>query len=481
MRGYGNIYKEEPGDLEIFWKHYPYFNPDILNNGQDRYRYQFIYLSELSKNGIEEPELNELVNQYLNAKFNPVFSYKTLEQNLSKFSAIAQESSEILDNILKRADFPKEFEMLFKESRMVAESNNLKDMLNLFNLQEDIKIKYEILRKMGLSILLNRVRNTPIFQKSLKHNYSINMLFHKQLNLKQQRQIHGDRIEIFFWLNNENNLVCMSSEKEALSMHGADSKERLKSGKEVYDLQKEVMYPQKTKAGNIVLKYISRVKNKHSDKEDYTSVIEKIVRKNIPYPVEITDIHGVTFVVNDERDTYSLLAEIEDFLGGTNTRKNEKVIEKAWSPGIVQSKNGSFKIWKTVYDITIPHEMLEAVNYGVLYTEKDIVFLKDAITSLTTLNVLQGKTHIFESFEKQLTEKEKERTKLIRLKELYAKKPFDIYLEMQIQGLKSYLLSKCHGSETEHRLHKHRQVMSSSFYKLFPRKIYEPLLQENNN
>jgi hypothetical protein len=474
MQNYQNLYNPEPNDLESFRMNYPYFNPDIITDKNSKYRYQFIFLTEVN---MEENGFIEMVNQYLNAKFNPVTHYKILEQNLEKFTRLAAESSTILNNILKRADFPEGIETLFRETHVVSETNDIRDMICLFNKQDSLKIKYEILRKIGLTVLLNRVKNTQTFQKALNYNKYINRLFLEKLNLKQQRHVVGDFLKIYFWMNDNDNLVYSYNENKAIELHQADSMDRFNSGKTLNDLQTEIMFPQMTKAGNKVLKYVSRIKNKHQDKEDYTSVIEKIVRKNIRFPSEITDIHGVTFVVDSEQDTISLIAEIEDFLGGTNTRKNEKIIEKTRDSGIIYDNKENFKIWKTIYDITFPHEMLDAVNYGILQIKNDITVLENIISSLSDLS---GRDNQLSEINRHLSLKKKEAEKLHRLKGAYENKPFDIYLEIQIQELKSYLLSKCYGSEIEHRLHKSRQVMSSTFYKLFPRKIYEPILLKNN-
>lgn len=470
MKKYQEIYNKEPADIEVFWKNYPYFNPEILYKENNNYRYQFISLAEANT---DDAALAEMLNQYLNVKFNPVTNYKSLEENLKKFSGLAAESSIIINNILKRADFPEDVERLFGESQIVADTNDIREMIILYNRQNDERTRYEILRKIGLTILLNRVKNTQIFQKSLRDNYFINRLFLEQLNLKQQRHIVESNVAIYFWLDDKDNLVFSYDEKNAVSSHKKDSSERLKNGKTVYDLQKEIIFPQNTKGQNWVLKYISRIKNKHYDKDDYTSIIEKIIRKNILFPVEITDIHGVTFVVDSEQDMYDLISEIEDFLGGTNTRKNDKIIEKAWNQNIVHNRGEYFKIWKTVYDITLPHEMLDLTNYAIEKLKNDIAVLEKIKLSL---NNSSDQLDLIPMIEDQLAEKQKESKKLGRLKKFYEKKPFDIYLEIQIQELKSYLLSRCPGSEIEHKLHKHRQVMSSSFYKLFPRKIYEPVL-----
>ncbi len=475
MNKYQNIYASEPEDIEEFWRNYPYFNPGILTDENSKYRYQFILLADTAA---DDATLHEMLNQYLNVKFNPVSDYRSLDENLEKFSELAAESSVIIGNILGRAAFPENINMLLKETASVARTDDIKEMIILYGKQNNDRIRYEIVRKIGLTIMLSRVKNTPAFQKSFGNNHFINMLFFKQLNLKQQREIGGPGTELYYWLDENDKLIFSYDGQNAIISHNAACTERLKKRKMVYELQKEIIHPQITRAGNRVLKYISRVKNKHEDREDYTSVIEKIIRKNIFFPADITDIYGVTFVVESGKDTPVLISEIETFLGGTNTRKNEKIIEKELKEKISRGSGENFKIWKSVYDITLPNEMLEMINYSKERIKIDISQLERIAAPLSSL---EGMANLKSLISRHISEKEKEINNLSGLQKMYRKMPFDIYLEVQIQDLNSYLSGKCHGCETEYNLYKHNQVMSSSFYKLFPGKIYKSALMNAFN
>jgi hypothetical protein len=46
-------------------------------------------------------------------------------------------------------------------------------------------------------------------------------------------------------------------------------------------------------------------------------------------------------------------------------------------------------------------------------------------------------------------------------------------IEVQLQDIKSYLLSIAKGSSTAHACLKMNQIRSNSFYKFFPKEIYE--------
>jgi hypothetical protein len=62
---------------------------------------------------------------------------------------------------------------------------------------------------------------------------------------------------------------------------------------------------------------------------------------------------------------------------------------------------------------------------------------------------------------------------LSRTLAVYLNHPRDFVIEVQLQDLKSYLQSVVHGSPTEHRRLKRNQVRGCSFYKFFPKEIYE--------
>lgn len=462
------LYRESPDELELFWKNYPYFNPNIIDNLE--HKYHFLELTRL-KTG--HTHFKKKLNNYLNVKFNPSNFYQPLQNNLLRFSVLAMESSIILQNILKRADLPPFVESVLAESEKVADTNDILELITIYQEFHDLKTRYEILRKVALSFLLCRVKNCLSFQKSSKYHTYLDRIFKSQLKLDDPKN-NGDVFQVYYWLNPHDHICALYDENEAHTQYAMDIKEREKKGKTIYPVQSESMIPLRTRENNLIFRYISRIKNFSRLKEDYSSVIEKIVRKNLLYPEEITDIYGLTFVVPGEKELYGIQEEIGNFLGGTNTRKDEKKIQKAPISESLSLNSGEyFRIWKAIYDVTLPHERLEVIMRQITQNKSDLAIMNQ------TLNLLQ-KNHTpdqdIQFLHKHLKKKDQELENLQRIRLIYENRPFDLQVEIQIQDLQSYLLSKTFGSAAEHAALKRSQVLQSSLYKLFPKKVYEPFL-----
>lgn len=464
------LYQNEPEDVALFWKNYSYFDPNIIENRE--HKFHFI---ELTKLRIDSKHFKKKLNTYLNVKFNPVNFYQLLEKNLSKFSQLSGESSIILQNILKRACLPTFVESVLAETGQVAETNDIIELVQIYKDSSDLRTKYEVLRKTSMSFLLGRVKNCLSFQKSPKYYKYLDRLFKSQLQLDNSRNIQ-ESFPIYYWLNQDDQIVFYDTEKDAQAAYENDNRERDKKGKNIHPIQSEVITPITSLSGTSILRYISRIKNFNGIKEDYASIIEKTVRKNLLYPNEITDIYGITFVVNGEKEILNLKAELEDSLGGTNTRKDEKKIRKApISEYISQNSGEYFKIWKAIYDITLPHERLEIIMGQINNIKEDTSVLQQV---LTKINHQEDTQKSMDFVQMHIQKKERELDHLKRIKSIYDSKSFDLQVEIQIQDLQSYLLSKCFGSSTEHAALKREQVLRSTLYKLFPKQIYEPFLMK---
>ncbi|MBP7462183.1 MAG: hypothetical protein KBA26_12915 [Candidatus Delongbacteria bacterium] len=464
------LYQNEPDDVAMFWKDYSYFDPTIVEN-RDR-KFHFI---ELTKLRLDSKHFRKKLNTYLNVKFNPVNFYQPLEMNLIKFSLLAAESSIILQSILQRAALPAFVESVLAESEQVAETNDIIELIQIYKNSTDLRTRYEVLRKTSLGFLLGRVKNCLSFQKAPKYHKYLDRLFKSQLQLDNTRHIQ-DSFTLYYWLNPDDQIVFYDNETDAQTAYENDKRERDKKGKMIHPIQHETITPVVSLNGNIILRYISRIKNFNGQKDDYTSIIEKIVRKNLLYPNEITDIYGITFVVRGEKEILSLKTELEDSLGGTNTRKDEKKIQKApISEYISQNSGEYFKIWKAIYDITLPHERLEIIMGQINNIKEDIQVLQQVIRNTPPQGETQKSLEFVQTY---IQKKERELDHLKRIKMMYDNKSFDLQVEIQIQDLQSYLLSRCFGSSTEHAALKREQVLRSSLYKLYPKQIYEPFLMK---
>jgi hypothetical protein len=63
--------------------------------------------------------------------------------------------------------------------------------------------------------------------------------------------------------------------------------------------------------------------------------------------------------------------------------------------------------------------------------------------------------------------------RLIRRREAFVNKPHDFVIEVQLQDIRSFLLSITRGSPTEHAWLEMNQIRSNSFHKIFPEQVFE--------
>jgi hypothetical protein len=195
----------------------------------------------------------------------------------------------------------------------------------------------------------------------------------------------------------------------------------------------------RTKLNETVLAIESRNKLRKDTQEYYTSMIEKILRKNLEFPSQVHDLIGLRIVVPYSQDIPSIISHMESFLGGSSARKKEKnTIHLFGQKKISEITSGEYFVWKAIYDIAIPDKRIWEL-------EKIREKIKD----------------------KELNKYIQERIKH------YLKHPFNAVCELQIQDFDSYLLGMAYGSATDHNKLKENQVKASSFYKLFPKEIYK--------
>jgi hypothetical protein len=168
-------------------------------------------------------------------------------------------------------------------------------------------------------------------------------------------------------------------------------------------------------------------------------------RKNLEFPNQIHDTIGVKIVVNTEDDIPLIISDLESFLGGSSTRKMEKnSYHRFGRRGLSEYSSKEYFVWKAIYDITLPHPWITQV-------EKILEITRD---------------------NKQAQQELKEQLHYI------VNNPRDFVIEVQLQDIKSYLLSIAKGSPTEHARLKMSQIRSNSFYKFFPKEIFQ---KELNN
>jgi hypothetical protein len=200
-----------------------------------------------------------------------------------------------------------------------------------------------------------------------------------------------------------------------------------------------------TAAGHEILALEMRNKLRNRSGVSYTSYVEKMFRKNLEFPSQVCDTIGVKIVVKREADIPKVLGELESFLGGSLSRKREKDVYAAFK----RSRRGKrvsteYYVWKAVYDIPLPHPSITTVKRIIRLTK--------------------GNKGVQEELKRTLA--------------YYLNNPLDFVIEVQLQDIHSYLMSMARGSPTAHARLKTKQIRSNSFYKLFPKEIYDGELGE---
>ena len=211
----------------------------------------------------------------------------------------------------------------------------------------------------------------------------------------------------------------------------------------IYPLQVFEYTPYRTLFNSRILHIEFRNKLRNQDRLYYTSFVEKMLRKNLEFPNEVHDILGIKIVVMNEDQIPQLVTDIQTFLGGSSTRKKEKnTLYKFGKRKLGKYSSDEYFVWKAIYDITLPHPSIDKIKKIIKLTEKN--------------NTAQ--------------------VELRRWLKYFKERPLDFVVEVQLQDINSYLLSIARGSNTEHTVLKQNQILGNSFYKLFPKEIYEKKL-----
>jgi len=432
-----DLYNYTPNKQEIeeFRNIYSHLNPDIISSTNIT-GVKFLDIINLDKS---EDKIKRKLNNYINIKFNHYDNFKTYDENMIEFEYKSEIISEILNNILKRTKYPTLIQNFLKETPKVKKTKDFYELCQLYKKTNSKRIKFEILRKIGLIILLSRVDRTflPNTRDTIIDEVKSNLIKGLGLNNKKKEKLH-------FWINHDNELILTDKLNKHKDKHKISSLARQKKAEKISPIQNKTLTNYVTNKKTKISHIEYRNKFIKGDKIDYTSVMEKIIRKNIEYPNQIRDIYGLKLIVDNKDDVKKLINELENFLGGTSTRKEEKnTINKFDKKQLGKHSSKDYHVWKAIYDITLPHPNLS--------------YIKELMTLLPQNN--QAQKLLQEQFN--------------YLNEI----PKDYVIEIQIQDLKSYILNICEQSSTNHPILKMNQARTNTFYKLFPRQIYEKELQ----
>lgn len=430
-----DLYQSIPDDVELFRKLYRHLDPGALEQGANG-----ISLIKFARS--EEPAhvLRDRLNQYFNIKFNYVGHYQDYDRNMLKFREFSEIVSGILHNLLEIARFPVEVIQRLGELPDVAKCSDAVDLLELYKHAADRRVQFEVLRKLGLIVLISRIVKCHIIPEIQVLSQSLESIFKQGLGFQAR-----EPQEVFYWMDSRQCLVRFHDREEAFNAYQADLNDRNVWSQVMFPLQTYTLHPAIVSNGQEILHMELRNKLVKNGKPHFTSFVEKVVRKNLQYPNQVRDVIGVKILVRDEDEIPQLIELLESFLGGSSTRKEEKnSLHKFGRRRISEFSSKDYYVWKAVYDVALPHPSL-------LHLDKMI----------------------------QLTRGNAEaQAELQARREYFQNKPKDCVVEVQLQDVDSYLLSNVKGSPSEHARLKMNQIRHNSFFKFFPREIYEPVLLE---
>jgi hypothetical protein len=425
-----SLYKSVPEDSSIFRELYAHLNPNVIENPNDG-----ITFLKIVRNRKPTSVLKQQLNSYINIKFNDITHPKTYAENMILFEDYASQASVIISDILSIACFAPLFVNVFSELKVARDCHDFYHMLALYKQSKDKRVRFELLRKLGLIVLMARIRRSVLLDELDERMREVWRALRKRLV-----RAEGNKLVYYFWLNNQKKVQFCSDVKTAQKCCDADMEERSRLALGTNRMHSFECCPFFTFNGNRVLHMEIRNKFKVNGQRSYTSFVEKMLRKNLEFPNQVHDVIAVKIVVESEREIASIIHDLESFLGGTSTRKQEKNTYHKFGRRILSKYSSKdYFVWKAIYDITLPHPSLEAV---------------ERLLDVTKDN---------EAAQKELNS---------RL-QYFINTPRDFVIEVQLQDMESHLQSIAKGSPTEHALLKKNQIRSNSFYKFFPEEIYK--------
>ncbi len=424
------MYKDLPDDLPEFRKRYAHLDPSVLEGTHEGIT--FLRIAEDKK---PARVLKDRLNAYLNVKFHDITNIKDYKDNAMLFRERSAIASEVIEEILLRADFPKEIAAVLREKEEVRSCYDFYEMLQLFKSSRGNRLRYEILRKIGLIVLSARIDRTVEMEDLEERKKEVWKAFDRGL-----RRTKKGKTEYFLWLNAKHEVAFSTDEKRARRAYDKELAVRKEQACKIYPLQRFVCHHFTTFSENQILHMEIRNKFGSQGRLSYTSYVEKMARKNLGFPNQVHDTIGVKIVVEKEDQIPSIIRDLESFLGGSSTRKMEKnSYHRFGRRRLSDYSSPDYFVWKAIYDITLPHPSISQIRKVLKLTRGN----RDAQIELKT-----------------------------RL-EYFVNHPSDFVIEVQLQDIKSYLLSIAKGSSTAHGWLKMNQIRSNSFYKFFPSEIYE--------
>lgn len=458
------IYSSEPENLQEFRQKHIYFNPNLVENSKTNISFVNFLYSDLS-----QKEIKDRLTELLNIRYNAYGQKKTYEELFKKFNRHSKIASQIIKDIMKRTKLPKEEENRFFELKEIANCHDLYELALIYKNSNSKRTKFEVLRKLGLIQLLARIDKTHILEKTefavdyirdiAKNKFNYNCKenlykYHDYNNLKKSKMSFQNINQIFyFWIDYEGQLRYYSEEQKAIQEYNQDLQIKKKLNIKAYPLQifknnSEVTYnDKKILHMQIRNKFKASCDSSITGANSYTSFVEKIIRKNLDFITDVHDIIGMRIIVEKSEDVQPMVSEIDNYFGDKTMRRKEKTnYDKFKKIGPLSSLN--YQVWKAVCEILIPRPYIQNARKVLELIDQS---LEEDINTIQLKEILKDEI-------KDCTNN-----------------PESFIIEIQIQDLSSYLLSIAHGSDSNHKILKMKQIRFDSFQKFFPKEIYHDM------
>ncbi len=387
---------------------------------------------------LDDSKLKEKFNRYLNVKYNHIANPATFNQNMDKFIRQSKIVTKFLDDVLHIGNLPEEAKEVLSEKEVLKANPNIFELMKLYRGSKDKRLRFEILRKVGLVDIVSRIEKSFPLEQTDFVAKEVEKLFSIGLGLKRSEQK-----KVFVWLDEDNRVKYTHDHDKAQREHSICSRRRDRKALDVLPLQSISYTTCTTQFGKDIELMQIRNKLRKSKEPYYTSFMEKMVRKNLEFPNQIHDTIGVRIVVKDQESIPGCISMLEKFVGGSSSRKKEKdTIHKFGKEKLNPYSSKEYYVWKAIYDIALP-------NFAI--------------------------KHLMD-IRKSVKDKEIQRMITKKIDEMQ-KSPVNTVIEVQVHDLESYLLSIAKGNSAEHAKLKMNEIRRNSLFKLFPAEIYKKELR----
>jgi len=426
--------------LSGFYDTYSHLDPNIIVG-----KHEGIIFLDIAKSKEPSSVIKHRLNNYVNIKFNDVEHWKSYSQNMVVFKNYSIIASEVINDLLQKAAFPNEITDTLRETEVVKTCYDFRDLLDIYKSSNVPRVRFEVLRKLGIIVLIARINRSIVIEDLDTIMRNVRKAFNKGLGVSKKR-----RRSYYYWLDANNTVSFATDRRDAKKRYDKACLKRRELAMRIFPMQRFVCSPFRTPSGSELLGLELRNKFKANANRSYISFIEKMIRKNLEFPNQIRDVIGVKAIVPNEDSVGNVINDLVRFLGGSSTRKREKNTYVTFGKKPLSPSSGKqYSVWKAVYDITLPHPSIAQVKRII-----SMAPLKSAAHA-----ELKKRLRYF---------KDRPLDYVIEVQI-----QVDYVIEVQIQDVTSYLLSLAKGSTTDHSHLKRNQIRSNSFYKLFPKIIYQ--------